>query len=281
MQQQNIITHDAIEDANKIYTMNKYAKIPSSNEFVTHAQSIGPANLPSHGFGQFEIPEMPAYVSRYTKRGGGAFIGQNNTGMQQTRFGNPRYIGGMDGYVSELESNNYFESLKQKKGNHGVFDFTRWNPGFNSEGNIAGASALKNYAGIQTRGGRLRAGAPKRADYAERINYEMNIRPGIGVSRHPQAGGGENFAGIRAHTKKTPQIQQMNDMVDLRQMIEYNPFHISSHSAKLAKDSYDHELQNFNIETYKSYPDHLNGTQQQKNIKIVEPYWGQAIPNQL
>lgn len=205
-------------------------------------------NTPGPGFGAFEVPEMPAYVQSYTKRGEG-FTGQTTPVMTQTRFGNPRYIGGMDAYISQLENPTYFDSLKQKKGDAGVFEALRWTPGQDWRGGfgLASLDAQKN-AALSTRGGEMRQGGPKRSDYMDREGFWFETaRPGLSVSRVSQAN--ENFAGIYEDKRRTPFIERDVDALVLREMIEKNPFHISSHAAKSAKAMYDREFPYANNDT--------------------------------
>ena len=198
--------------------------------------------LPPHGFGQLEVPLMPAYVSKYAKRGN-QYDGQTTPVFNQMRWGNKRNIGGMGAYVSQLEDDTFFESLKVKKGDAGVYESLRWAPGADWRGNfgVASLAELKNYAGIPTRGGMLRKGGPRRSDVVERPNaWFENTRPGIGTSRFTQAN--NNYSGLFEYKKVTPPIITSNDMMVLRDMIEKNPWHINSHAAIQAKQVYDKEL---------------------------------------
>lgn len=236
-------------------------------------------NLPPPGFGQFEVAEMPAYIQGYSKRGN-SYDGETSPVYQQARWGNKRLIGGMAGYLSQVEDDTYFEGYKQKKGNTGVFSITRWSPGYDWRGNfgVASLGELNNYAGIPTRGGMLRKGGPKRSDYIDRPNYWVETtRPGVGVSRYTQ--NANNYAGIYGYKKQTPRIQTSNDMLVLREMIEHNGFHINSHGAKQAKKIYDKEFGNVNDRNFKAYQDHIDSHYSQfmidrpdKEIKETSPY---------
>jgi hypothetical protein len=198
------------------------------------------ARLPAPGFGEFQVPEMPAYTQRYSKRGN-AFAGQTTPVFQQARFGNREGIGGMGPYLSGAEDDTFFEGVQTKRGNMGVFESTRWQPGEDFRGNfgVASLAELKNFPGLMTRGGGLRAGGPRRSDYIDRKNYWFeSVRPGTDLF----AQNGENFAGIREEQRRTPVVMTEVDALPLRAMIENNPFHISSHSARQAKRMYDAEF---------------------------------------
>jgi hypothetical protein len=198
--------------------------------------------LPPHGFGQFEVPDMPAYVQSYSKRGN-QYDAQTTPVYNQIRWGNKTGRGGMAGYLSQLEDDTYFESYKVKKGDAGVYQTLRWAPGYDWRGNfgIASLSELKNYAGIPTRGGMLRKGGPRRSDVIERTGaWFENTQPGVGTSRYTQ--NNNNYAGLYEYKKVTPPLLLDNDMLVLREMIEHNPFHINSHAAKQAKSVYDSEF---------------------------------------
>ncbi len=247
--------NSAASDVNHVFDVNRYASITEPTPYVRNAQSVGPAVVLSSGFDKFQIPEMPSYVQSYTKRGEG-FGGQTAATRSYTRFGNPRYVGGMDAFVSQLEDGEYFEPVKVKKGNMGVFEHTRWAPGFNSVDGMAGISASRNFAGIQTRGGSGRAGGPRRGDYAEMMDFEMKIRPGQAVSREMQSD--NNYAGLYEYKKQTPEIETESDFAILREMIEHNPFHISSHGAAQAKEQYDRELGQVEQMGKKAYDDHID-----------------------
>lgn len=206
------------------------------------AEERAQLRMPDHGFGEFEVPEMPAYVEHYSKRGN-TFMADQTPVYQQARWGNRRNVGGMGAYLSQVEDPTFFEALKVKRGNHGVFEDVRWAPGMDWRGNfgIASLSEVANYAGIPTRGGQLRKGAPKRSDVVERVDaFEENIRPGQGTSRFSQTN--DNYVGLFDWKQRTPTIQTEVDAMLLRQMIEHNPYHISSHAARQAKRDYDREL---------------------------------------
>lgn len=199
-------------------------------------------NLPAHGFGEFDVPEMPAYVQSHSKRGN-TFSAESTPVYSQVRWGNRRGRGGMGAYLSQLEDPTYFEGYRVKRGDQGVFPFIRWAPGWDWRGNggIASLSETKNYAGISTRGGQLRKGGPKRSDIVERPNFFFeNLRPGVSVGRYTQSN--DNYAGLFDWKRKTPTIMTDSDPFILKQMIENNPFHISSHSAAQAKSAYDSEF---------------------------------------
>lgn len=235
--------------------------------------------LPPHGFGEFEVPEMPAYIQSYSKRGN-SYDGETTPVYQQARWGNKVGKGGMMAYLSQAEDDTYLEGFRQKKGNHGVFDATRWAPGYDWRGNfgVASLSELANYAGIPTRGGSLRKGGPKRSDYVDRPNYWFEVaRPGLAVGRYTQKN--DNYAGLYEYKKRTPVVELGNDMLDLRQMIEHNPWHISSHAAKQAKRVYDKEFGEVRDRQAKAYQDHINNAYAQEmidrpfqEIKETNPY---------
>lgn len=258
--------NSAASDVNQVYSVNHYANLTQPNQFIRNAQSIGPAMVVQPGFGQYQVPEMPSYIQSYTKRGEG-FGGQTAPTRSYSRFGNARYVGGMDAYLSQLEDDTYFEPMKVKKGNVGAFEHTRWNPGFNSVDGIAGISASKNFAGIQTRGGSGRSGGPRRADYVDRVDFEMKIRPGQAVSREMQSD--NNYAGLFEYKKQTPEIETESDFTILREMIEHNPFHISSHGAAQAKNAYDNELGQFSVSVKKAYDDHIDTTEGGSDFRAV------------
>lgn len=231
-------------------------------------------NMPPHGFGEHEVPEMPAYVQSYSKRGNALDADQTPV-YQQARWGNRTGRGGMNAYLSQSEDPTFFEGTKVKLGDQGVFEQTRWSSGYDWRGGfgIASLSATKNYPGIQTRGGSLRAGGPKRGDIVERPNYWFEqTRPGVTVSRVPQSN--DNYSGLYDWKKRTPEIERSNDMMQLRQMIEHNPYHIASHAAKQAKAVYDKEMGNARTLEVPAYQDHLPPGYASPNIQIKEtnPY---------
>jgi hypothetical protein len=230
---------------------------------------VNKLNLPPHGFGQYEVPDMPAYVQSYSKRGN-QYDGETTPVYNQIRWGNKRNIGGMAAYVSQLEDDTYFEGYKVKKGDAGVYQTLRWAPGYDWRGNfgVASLSELKNYAGIPTRGGMLRKGGPRRGDTVERSNaWFENTRPGIGTSRLTQ--NNNNYAGLYEYKKITPPILLDNDMLVLRDMVEHNPFHISSHAAKQAKTVYDGEFGEVRDKWLPAYDDNIN-VQRQLDRPLVE-----------
>lgn len=209
------------------------------------------------GFGEFDVPEMPAYVQSYSKRGN-AFDGDTTAVYNQTRFGNKRNVGGMDAYVSLLGDATYFESLKQKNGNTGVYESLRWGPGYDWRGNfgIASLSELKNFV-MSTRGGELRSGGPKRSDIVDRNNYWYDtLRPGIDVGRFVQTN--DNYDGAYEWKRQTPVVERDSDFLVLREMIEHNPWHIASHAAKAAKAEYDREFGVLQDMDFAAYQDNLN-----------------------
>lgn len=222
--------------------------------------------LPEHGFGEFEVPDMPAYVQNYSRRGNG-FDGEVTPVYQQARWGNKVGRGGMGAYLSQVEDDTFFDSYKVKKGDHGVYDWTRWAPGYDWRGGfgVASLSENKNYAGIMTRGGMLRKGAPKRTDVVDRPNYWFEkLIPGVGTSRYTQ--NNNNYAGLYEYKRNTPEIIYSNDMLELRQMIEHNPFHINSHAAKQAKAVYDAEFPGYRDREVPAYQDHMDNAYVQMQI---------------
>lgn len=199
--------------------------------------------LPEHGFNEFSVPEMPKHTSSYSRRGN-TYMGDQTPVYSQSRWGNKTGRGGMGGYLSQAEDPTFLEGYKVKLGDQGVFELTRWNTGYDWRGGfgIASLSDVKNFAGIQTRGGSLRSGGPKRSDVVERPNawYEKTM-PGISHGRLTQAN--DNYAGLYQWKKQTPVIQTQADPFILREMIERNPYHIVSHGAMGAKKEYDAEFQ--------------------------------------
>jgi hypothetical protein len=195
----------------------------------------------SHGFGEMQVPEMPSYTSSYSKRGN-AFTADVTPVLNQARFGNRIGRGGLNAYVSQVEDPAFFNSLKQKKGLHGVYENLRWAPGYDWRGNfgIASLDQSKNFL-LQTRGGEMRQGGPRRSDYVDRKDYWFETaRPGIEVSRMPQ--NNNNYSGVYEWKRRTPFLSRENDMLVLREAIEHNPFFIRSHCAEQAKQIYDREF---------------------------------------
>jgi hypothetical protein len=200
-----------------------------------------PASVLSPGFGEMQVPEMPAYVQSYSSRGS-AYPWQTTPVMSQTRFGNRTGVGGMAAYLSQAEDPGFFEGARLKAGEPGVFETERWAPGYDWRGGfgVASLAANKN-AALSTRGGGLRGGGPRRADLVGPPPlWNDTIRPGIGVSRYVQTN--ENYSGVYENRKITPPIERQNDMFVLREMIEHNPFNILSHAAGQAKRAYDEEF---------------------------------------
>lgn len=214
-------------------------------------------HFPDSGFGEFEVPEMPAYVQRYSKRGNSIDADQTPV-YQQAHFGNRTGKGGMGGYLSQIEDQGFFESLPVKKGDAGVFPLERWSPGYDWRGGfgVASLSEIKNYAGVCDRGGGLRKGGPRRGDIVERTGaYQENIRPGISHGRFVQSN--DNYSGLYDWQRRTPSIQRDTDALVLDQMIRLNPFHISSHGAAQAQALVRAEFGDAGYEDQKSYQDHL------------------------
>ncbi len=200
-----------------------------------------PAILPQHGFGEFEVPEMPAYTQSYSKRGN-TFDGATTAVKNQARFGNKTGKGGMGAYLSQVEDPTFFDGFREKLGNHGVFENIRWAPGQDWRGGfgIASLDSSKNYA-MSTRGGMLRKGGPKRSDVIDRPNYWFETaRPGISYGRYTQ--NNQNYSGLYEWKRRTPIVEANSDALVLREMIEHNPFSINSHSAQMAKRIYDKEF---------------------------------------
>jgi hypothetical protein len=219
-------------------------------------QQYGDTILRPHGFGEFDVAEMPAYVQSYSKRGN-AFDSDTTPVYQQTRFGNKRNVGGMDAYVSALGDETYFEGLKQKNGNPGVYELLRWGPGYDWRGNfgVASLSEMKNFV-MSTRGGELRNGGPKRSDIVDRKNFWFDtIRPGLDVGRFAQTN--ENYDGVYEWKRQTPVVQRDSDFLVLREMIEHNPWHIVSHAAVAAKEEYDAEFGALKDSGFAAYDDNL------------------------
>jgi hypothetical protein len=184
----------------------------------------------------------------------------------------------MDAYISNLESGpEYFDALKQKLGDQGVYELQRWTPGYDWRGGfgIASLDAQKNYR-QNTRGGMLRKGGPKRSDYIDRSGaWEERARPGISHSRYTQKN--DNYSGLYEFRRRTPYVSKDSDMLVLRDMIEHNPFHIASHSAALAKKQYDSEFQastkDSEVPAYAmNVPIHENTARHPRKIFDEDPY---------
>lgn len=239
-------------------------------DIVQNQQNSSPLIL-GPGFGELEVPEMPAYVQSYSKRGN-TYDAQTTPVMQQARFGNRVGRGGMDAYLSQVEDPLFFESYKQKKGNQGVYEDIQWAPGYDWRGNfgISSLSSSKNYA-MSTRGGQLRKGGPRRSDVVDRIGYWFETaRPGIEYSRYTQ--NNENYSGMYEWKRRTPFISRDNDPLVLREMIEHNPFHIRSHSALQAKNMYDKEFGNDRDTAFQAYRDDMAGLQPFQRVENQDPY---------
>lgn len=226
-------------------------------------------SLPEPGFGEFDVPEMPAFIQSYSKRGN-CIDGDDTPVYQQARWGNRTGKGGMAGYLSQVEDTTYFEGTRVKLGDAGVYPITRWSPGYDWRGGfgVASLSETKNYAGIPTRGGMLRKGAPKRGDIVERTGaFFENLRPGVGTSRFVQSN--DNYCGNYDFKKRTPQVQRDNDALVLNQMIQNNPFHIRSHGAAQADALIRNEFGDTGYADYKAYADHYPPNYQAPTRTIV------------
>lgn len=227
-----------------------------------------PALVLDGGFGNLQVPDMPSYVQSYSKRGN-AFDGQTTPVYQQARWGNRTGRGGMGAYLSQLETPQYFDALKQKLGDAGVYEVLRWSPGYDWRGGfgVASLEANKNYV-MTTRGGQLRKGGPKRSDYIDRPNAWFDkTMSGIAYGRYTQ--NNDNYAGVYEWKRNTPFVERDTDMLVLREMIEHNPYHINSHAASAAKASYDAEFGNVRDRNVPAYNDHLPASKNKA-----------AIPNQ-
>lgn len=192
-------------------------------------------DIPEAGFGQFQVPEDAPYVQSYSSRGN-AYSSDTTPVYTKNRWGNASYTGGMEGYLASLETDGYFSALRQKRGLMGVKDETRWGPGYDwaSGYGIASIEANKNIR-IQSRG---RTGGPRRQNVIERPGvWFETARPGVSSSNFSQTN--DNYSGVFGTKRRTPVIIQESDMTTLKQMIEYNPFHINSHAAAQAKAVYD------------------------------------------
>ena len=213
-------------------------------------------SFPDHGFGEFEVPEMPAYIQGYSKRGN-SIDAQATPVYQQAQWGNRTGRGGMGGYLSQIEDSTFFEGLPVKKGDQGVYPIERWSPGYDWRGGfgIASLNEMKNFAGIADRGGSLRKGGPRRGDIVERPDaFSENLRPGISHGRFVQSN--DNYSGLYDWRKRTPAIQRESDALVLDQMIRLNPFHISSHGAAQAQALIRAEFGEAGYSDYKAYADH-------------------------
>lgn len=235
------------------------------NPGIGHA---GPALVLDGGFGNLQVPDMPSYVQSYSKRGN-TFDGQTTPVYQQARWGNRTGRGGMAAYLSQLETPQYFDALKQKLGDAGVYEALRWSPGYDWRGGfgVASLAANKNYV-MTTRGGQLRKGGPKRSDYVDRPNawFEKTM-PGIAYGRYTQ--NNDNYSGVYEWKRNTPFVERDTDMLVLREMIEHNPYHINSHAAAAAKAAYDAEFGNVRDRGVPAYNDNLPASKNKA-----------AIPNQ-
>lgn len=226
------------------------------------------ASIQPPGFGRFQVPEMPAYVQGFSKRGNG-FQAETTPVQQQARVGNPRYVGGMDAYLSQVEDRTYFEGYRTKKGNAGVFEIERWGPGYDWRGNygVASLDASKNFR-MFTRGGETRLGGPKRSDYMDRPDaWFERARPGISHGRYTQTN--DNYSGVFEYKRNTPFISTDNDPLVLREMIEHNPFHISSHAAAQAKAMYDAEFGTAQDEAFQGYRSDITPADNQSRFPRV------------
>mmetsp|Transcript_11690 Transcript_11690/g.29698 ORF Transcript_11690/g.29698 Transcript_11690/m.29698 type:complete len:277 (-) Transcript_11690:66-896(-) len=230
--------------------------------------------LPPPGFGEFEVPEMPAYVSGYGQRGN-RYTAKKAPLYAQARWGNRSGVGGMGAWLSQAEDPTFLDGFRQKKGNHGVFSAVRWAPGYDwrGGGGISHLAELRNFAGLATRGGQLRKGAPKRSDVVDRPNFWFETaRPGRDNATISQ--NNNNYAGLYESSKRTPVIQQETDALVLREMIEHNPWHISSHGAKAAKAQYDSELGAPPQDVWaKAYKDNWSGfVAPERTVRDTTPY---------
>jgi len=215
--------------------------------------------FPAPGFDEFSVPEMPSHVAHYSKRGN-THYGEQTPVRNFTRFGNRTGKGGMNAYLSQAEDPTFLEGYRVKKGDAGVYENLRWAPGNDWRGGygISSLSQTKNYAGIQTRGGQLRSGGPRRGDVVERANawYDKTM-PGISHGRYTQKN--QNYAGLYDWKRRTPTIQTEADPLILRNMIEHNPWHINSHGAAGAKSLYDKEFRDARQDkTIPAYAHHLD-----------------------
>jgi hypothetical protein len=216
------------------------SKLAPGMRYPMDTSGLGAA-LPAHGFGDLEVPDMPAYVQSYSKRGN-TFDAETTPVYSQARFGNRNGRGGMSAYLSGAEDPTYMEGYRTKLGDQGVYEQVRWTPGYDWRGGfgVASLDASKNFA-MSTRGGQLRKGGPRRSDIVDRPNYwSETVRPGISHSRYTQKN--ENYSGVFETSRRTPEIERANDTLVLREMIEHNPFHIGSHAAAWAKRDYDGEF---------------------------------------
>lgn len=222
------------------------------SRIVNTNTNLAEAVMPPAGFGEFEVPEMPAYVQSYSTRGGGSSW-ETTPVFNQARFGNKTGKGGMDAYLSQVEDPNFFEASKLKSGDPGVFELLRWGPGYDWRGNfgIASLDASKNYT-LSTRGGMLRQGGPRRSDTVDRPDYWLeSVRPGLAVGREGQCN--DNYSGTYEWKRQTPIVERASDMLVLREAIEHNPFFIISHSALAAKQAYDAEFGAQRDEVHEAY----------------------------
>jgi hypothetical protein len=198
----------------------------------------GRVRLPPPGFGEFDVPEMPAYTQGYASRGN-AFTADSTPVKMQTRFGNRRGRGGMGAYLSRAEDDMHFADGRTRRGNMGVFDATRWTVGYDGRGGVAALAEIKNFPGMMTRGGELRRGGPRRGDVLERPGAWFERAQPFSRTTATWAG---PYPGIREPRRLTPHVETEPDPFVLREMIEHNPFHIRSHAAREAKRRYDAEV---------------------------------------
>lgn len=206
--------------------------------------SLNGLQLAQEGFAQFNVPPEEFYVKSYSRRGNADLSGGATPVLTSVRWGNPKYLGGSPGFGINQHNKDYLSGFKQKKGMQGVFESTRWGTpsavGF-------GVLAETNNTAISTRGGPLRNGAGKRADYLDRQYTTENLYPGYAK--------GDFLLTNRHNTgpwePKRKQLTIVNDrpLDALEQtVLRNNPFYIPGYNFREAMKSVRDDLDGHDVE---------------------------------
>lgn len=178
------------------------------------------------GFGENQVPEMPAYVFGYARRGN-AQPSDVTPNYVASRFGNRAARGGLPAYVLHGEDPDYWEALPQKRGNHGVYPAERWAPGHRP-----GIDGLAETRNLIVKGGG-RSGAPRRADVVERRGgWHQLSRPQFDRTPFNL----DDLGGVQMPRRRARDIETRSDPFVLKEMLDHNPFVVQSWSAKQARE---------------------------------------------
>lgn len=114
----------------------KAEKINSQQQFMGQIPLLN-QGIPESGWGLNQIPEMPAYITGYNKKGNG-FTNKSTPTFSQPRVPNRRFKGNFPSILSHLQERGVGQDWKSP--NRGIHQTYRWNR--NSRPNIGSLSTV-------------------------------------------------------------------------------------------------------------------------------------------